>query len=119
VPIDFRWRLPLVPDPKIPRKTSLPKTKSTYNRSAGGRRHDRKCPTGRKPDSPVRTNGPRAAVRPGMELFLLRLVFSGALWPELSDTDDRASVTQMPTPAWSCELLSAGGRLRLGRRLRG
>jgi hypothetical protein len=75
--------------------------------------------------SPTAPSGPMARGRqcvqrhPGMELFLLRLVFSGALWPELSDTDDRASVTQMPTPAWSCELLSAGGRLRLGRRLRG
>src|ERR1700704_1537515 len=31
---------------------------STCNRSsAGGRRHGRKCPTVRKPHSPVRTNG--------------------------------------------------------------
>jgi hypothetical protein len=32
---------------------------STCNRSAGGRRHDRKCPTVRKPHSAVRSNGRR------------------------------------------------------------
>ena len=35
-------------------------SESTCNRSAGGRRHDRKCPTVRKPHSPVRTEGRRS-----------------------------------------------------------
>src|ERR1700730_15797347 len=42
---------------------------STCNRSPGGRRHDRKCPTVRKPRSAVRSNGRRqfAQRHPGRE----------------------------------------------------
>jgi len=64
--------------------------KSTYNRSAGGERHDRKCLTGRKPTARQDHGGGGSAsnvTRDGTFPAEARLPW--ALWPELSDTDDR------------------------------